>query len=61
MLVSRTSGILRTHSSGTGSLVSRSPARTVVESAAVAVLEPTPRQLAQAAPLPQGQFDEAFE
>ena len=37
-----------------------SPARTVVESAAVAVLEPTARQLAQAAPLPQGQFDEAF-
>ena len=37
-----------------------SPARTVVESAAVAVLEPTPGQLAQAAPLPQGQFDEAF-
>ena len=37
-----------------------SSARTVVESAAVAVLEPTARQLAQAAPLPPGQFDEAF-
>ena len=35
-------------------------ARTVVESAAVAVLEPTARQLAQATPLPRGQFDEAL-
>ena len=35
-------------------------ARTVVESAAVAVLEPTTRQLAQAAPLLQSQFDDAF-
>jgi hypothetical protein len=36
------------------------PARTVGGSVAVAVLEPTADQLAQAAPLPPGQFDEAF-
>lgn len=35
-------------------------ARTVVESAAVAVLDPTAGQLARAAPLPHDQFDEAF-
>ena len=36
------------------------PARAVAETAAIAVLEPTPAQLAEAAPLPPERFDAAF-